>query len=199
MSETIAFEVSAVLVVTTAIWVVIMVLHFVGGHMIRRECDYYPSYKWLKQIVSTVGTFAVVARLTGINGTIVYQVGFLGFLLVGSLVEFLHILRRNSDPYYLVVKTRRGLARIKTESEARLIVSEACGIVRHHIMDTRRPLDDQSIAELRDSLGLPSASEEEARLRRQITERRERMAQDGIFADEVNLLRRELEGDREFQ
>jgi hypothetical protein len=183
-----------VALVALVIWLGVAAMQLYGARFVVRERDTFPAYKWLKNALGAIGVLAVLARLTGITGTLPYTLGLLGFLFLASLVELRHILRRYRDDDYLTIKTRRGKVAIKSKDEAQLIVSEASGIIRHHRLGTKETLDEAALIEMREALGLPTASEWESEQRAKLQRRREGLARDGIFAAEVDLWRRELRG-----
>lgn len=176
------------------IWLSIAAMQLYGARYVVRERDTFPAYKWLKNTLGAVGVLAVLARFTGITGTVPYTLAFLGFLFLASTVELRHIRRRFRDDNYLTIKTRRGMVAIKSRDEANLIVSEAAAIVRHQRIGKREYVDDRALVELREALGLPTADEWEAGEREKMRLRREGLARDGIFAAEIDLWRRELGG-----
>lgn len=177
-------------------WLVIIVSQLWGARLIRKERDYHPSYKLLKNVLGGVMIFSMVSFYTGLRGSAIANVGFLAFLSLGSIIEFQHILRRNRRSFYMTVRTRIGLAHFSGPDEVNYILSQAAGIIRHTKTDANVRREQASIEEILEALDLPPADEWHASLREQMRRRREKMSVLGIEAEEVHQFNREIEVSR---
>lgn len=186
-------------VIALALWGLTAACQLISARAVVRERDYHPAYKILKTVLGGVAILAVAARLTGLNAgrdAGVYFATFAALILGASLLEWRLIRRRNRDPHYLTVRTRKGIVDVLSRADAELVVSEAAGIIRHQILEGREYVDERALVELRDALGLPANGAWEARLREEMRQRRERLGRDRIMAAEIQQWRREIAGER---
>lgn len=174
--------------------ILIVALQLDGARRVRREIDYHPAYRALKQFIGATITLSVASAFAGTTGSPEQRVGFYLLLLIISLAEYAHILRRNRARPYMRLKTRRGLVDIFDRGEAQLILSEAASIVRHQRLDNVDYVDEEGLQELLDAFDVPTGDEFIAQVREQMRQRRERLANDKIFAAEVDQWRRERDG-----
>lgn len=159
----------------------------IGVQAIRGNRSYHPAYKIEKGLGS--GAWALIAAglwLTVADAPASPAVvwGWLGLILVAKIAAMEFILRRNRVPVYEVrrmIKTTAGLVPTPALPELVAMCQIVAGAARHDdIPPAWREI-------LKADLGHPTRTEMAADLRRQIAERRERMARAEVLAPELEL------------
>jgi signal transduction histidine kinase len=181
--------------ISLILWTLIVVIQMWGNTLLRPEVKYgLLSYRFTKTLISAIFGFIVTAILLGLGGTPTYRYGFTGVAVIMTVLDFMHIWRRNHSPIFLRGKTTMGLVDFEDQEEVKLILTEASAIIRHQLMDGREYASQESVEELLDSFGFPAGDEFAKELRRLAKERRERLARDKVFAADVEMLRKEING-----
>ena len=181
--------------IAVIVWFFIVALHMLGNKLIRAEVRYgILSYRSLKTMIAAIFGFILAGTLLGLGGTASYRLGFTFFALVWSILDFLHIIRRNRNKVYFTGKTTMGIINFEDREEVELTLSAAASIIRHQQMDDKQYAPDLSLEEVLEAFNIPSGSEFAANLRKEAKERRERLAKDKVFAADVELLNKEIHG-----
>jgi hypothetical protein len=181
--------------ISLILWIVIVVIQIWGNTILRPEVKYgILSYRFTKTLISAIFAFIVTAILLGLGGTPTYRYGFTGVAVVMTVLDFMHIWRRNHSPIFLRGKTAMGLVDFEDGDEVKFVLSEAAAIIRHQLMDGREYAPEESLEELLDSFGFPTDDEFAKSLRQQAREKRERLARDKVFAADVEMLKKEMKG-----
>lgn len=176
-------------------WVAIVGLQLYGNSQLQIQVRYgIISYKFTKTLIAAIFGFIAVATLLGGAGTPSYRIGFTVVALVMTYLDFLHIHRRNRNENFLLGKTTLGLVNFENKEDVELAISSAASIVRHQRYEGKEYASEKSLEELLDAFGVPSISEHAERLREEAKLLREKRARDNIFAADVEMMRKEIQG-----
>lgn len=188
---------SPIPLITTLMMATIVILQYRGAPLAGYGVITYPGYKIFKQVFATIILLALLGRFSGSSGSgasPIFTLAFWGGLFVYSLVEYRFLKRRNGSETYLRVKTRKGLLDLYDRQACNLAISVAAAIVRHMRQDGVEYADHKAMQELYDAFEFPTMDEQDAAVREQMRERREKLANDRIFALEAEQIRREMDG-----
>lgn len=179
-----------------AMQALIVALQYRAAPLARYDVITYPGYKIFKQVFGTIVLFSLISRITGSTGTPTYVMVFWGVMLAYSSFEYRFLLRRSRNEVYLRVKTRKGLLDLYDRQSCNLAISVAAGIIRHMRENDVEYADYKAMQELYDAFDFPSADDQDRAIREQMRQRRETLANDKIFATEVEQIRKEMMGER---
>jgi hypothetical protein len=181
--------------VSLVAWIVITVVQLWGNLLIRNEVKYgVISYKFLKTLTAAIFGFIATSTILGERGGMAYALGFTGVALIMTILDFLHIVRRNHAKSFLTGKTTVGIVNFEDAEEVELILSSAASIIRHQRLDNKQYAKQRSIEEVLEAFGIPSQDEWLESLREEARLLREKRAKDGVFAADVEMLRKEING-----
>lgn len=157
-------------------------LQLVSARWIREEESTHPAYKLEKVVWGAIYLGSGAVTLLAEPARTPFRF-FTSVLLVGStVVAFLFIRYRKSNPLYRVIRlrTQLGARTSGTMRENNRVASEAASLVRHHRAGGGPPLlSAWALAELEDALGVPPKDEWVARNYRDLRQRREAKAEGG--------------------
>ncbi len=173
------------------------IFQFTGSRLIERQHDLHPFFKVCKNMIVALAVYALLGRLLGASGEWWFPLIFWGVLAGYAFFEWRAILRRSRRDPLLRIRTQRGVAWVDDEREAAFIISAAASIIRHQRFDGQQYVSEEAIEEVLDALDVAPASDMVANIRRQMEERRIRLAEEGIMAAEVDIFLREIKGTNE--
>lgn len=176
-------------------WVAITIFQLWGNFLIRPEVKYgVLSYKFTKTLTASIFGFIATSVFLGVRGGPAYSLGFTTVALIMTFLDFLHIVRRNHTKSFLTGKTTLGLVNFEDRAEVELTLSSAASIIRHQRIDGKEYAQPRSMEEVLEAFGIPSKDDWLESLREEARLLREKRAKDGVFAADVEMLRKEING-----